>query len=591
MGGVVTASPAVTSGDVLYIGIDNGRLFSINGWNGSINWNYLTDGPIRSSVSINDSGTVYFGSNDGKLYAMNSDGTVKWSFLTGDAVQSSPSLDTLGNVYVGSNDGKLYKVDDSGAEIWQVATGGAVRSSPVLGSDGTVYFGSADNMVYAVSANGQVSWTYQADSPVNGTGALGWNGILYIGTDSGKLLAISPEGELLWYYQTGYSITAPPMVTGDNMIYVGSGDGALYGLVDPNLLLLAKQSALYLPNQWPTFQHNNQRTGQRAGDAVGPGLSVALLPNPIIPSHVDLYLFSDQALRELPVVELNGTAQNINTAGQIADNVYHAALHLAADGSNALYASAVDLNNNAGELNTDFSFAKVLAGRDNRLALAALGVEVRIPAQHVAASGAVVLMPVDVGNPGSWERLQAEADILPLPGKGRMFAMKTTAPVEQGFVLISRVESGAGRSIHQLTSSGWVPLRTYTDESGSQIWAYPQSEGLFGIFDGGAAEVVPRELQLAGAYPNPFNASAVIRYTIPAGEYFTEHSMLPVKLTVYNLRGQAVKTLLRGDLLPGSYETVWDATGSSGQVVASGIYLLRLSAGEQVAMSKITVLK
>ena len=174
------------------------------------------------------------------------------------------------------NDGNLYAVNPSGTQLWSYNTDGEINSSPVIGADGTVYFGSADSSVYAVSSSGLLVWSYKSDSPVNGTGALSFNGILYIGTDNGKLLALSPTGEMLWYYQTNGTITAPPLITADNMIYVGSADGAIYGMVDPNLLGLSKGTIVENPGQWPTFQQNNQRTGQRAGDVFGPILSVEL---------------------------------------------------------------------------------------------------------------------------------------------------------------------------------------------------------------------------------------------------------------------------------------------------------------------------
>ena len=55
-------------------------MFSINGVDGSINWNYQTGGPINSSASISDSGVGHFGSDDGELYALNPDGTLKWAY-------------------------------------------------------------------------------------------------------------------------------------------------------------------------------------------------------------------------------------------------------------------------------------------------------------------------------------------------------------------------------------------------------------------------------------------------------------------------------------------------------------------------------
>ena len=81
-------------------------------------------------------------------------GTVLWEFRTGGIVYSSPAIGSDGTVYVGSWDNKLYAINGkSGVKLWEFETGGDVRSSPAIGSDGTVYVGSDDNKLYAIKTN------------------------------------------------------------------------------------------------------------------------------------------------------------------------------------------------------------------------------------------------------------------------------------------------------------------------------------------------------------------------------------------------------------------------------------------------------
>jgi outer membrane protein assembly factor BamB len=62
---------------------------------------------VTSSPAVTDS-AVYFGSNDGNVYAVDrADGTKLWQYQTGDTVLSSPAV-ADGSVYVGSFDGNLY---------------------------------------------------------------------------------------------------------------------------------------------------------------------------------------------------------------------------------------------------------------------------------------------------------------------------------------------------------------------------------------------------------------------------------------------------------------------------------------------------
>ena len=83
--------------------------------NPTTNWEtpYSTGGTIFSSPAIAADGTVYIGSNDNKLHAINSDGSSKWTFTTGDWVDSTPAIGADGTVYFGSWDNQLYAIDPS----------------------------------------------------------------------------------------------------------------------------------------------------------------------------------------------------------------------------------------------------------------------------------------------------------------------------------------------------------------------------------------------------------------------------------------------------------------------------------------------
>ena len=80
-----------------------------------------------------------------------------WEFVTGGGVRSSPAIGSDGTVYVGSNDKKLYAINGkSGVKLWEFETGGFVYSSPAIGSDGTVYVGSRDKKLYAINGKSGV---------------------------------------------------------------------------------------------------------------------------------------------------------------------------------------------------------------------------------------------------------------------------------------------------------------------------------------------------------------------------------------------------------------------------------------------------
>jgi hypothetical protein len=93
-----------------------------------------------------------------------------------------------------------------------------------------------------------------------------------------------------------------------------------------------------------------------------------------------------------------------------------------------------------------------------------------------------------------------------------------------------------------------------------------------------AAKNVPREYDLAQNFPNPFNPSTVIQYAIP----FKSH----VLLTVHNLLGQVVSTLVNGEQEAGFHEIKFEALN-----LASGVYLYRLEAGKFVQTRKLTLIR
>ncbi|MCX6841721.1 MAG: PQQ-binding-like beta-propeller repeat protein, partial [candidate division WOR-3 bacterium] len=105
----------------------------------------------NSSPAIGPDGTIYVGSRDSSLCAVNPDGTLKWHYVTGGGIRSSPAVAADGTVYVGSDDNYFYAVGPDGILWWSYATGGNIRMSPVQAADGTVYVASSDDYVYAFS--------------------------------------------------------------------------------------------------------------------------------------------------------------------------------------------------------------------------------------------------------------------------------------------------------------------------------------------------------------------------------------------------------------------------------------------------------
>lgn len=147
-------------------------------------WEFETDAAVRSSPAVVE-GTVYVGSDDGHVYAIDAaTGEQQWAYRTGGAVVSSPAVfDHV--VYVGSNDHHLHAVSaETGEKLWSFETGGSVRSPSTVQTGfreleyaDVVGFGSDDGSVYHLNAvTGEELGTVDTDGPVVAAPAMLRNG-------------------------------------------------------------------------------------------------------------------------------------------------------------------------------------------------------------------------------------------------------------------------------------------------------------------------------------------------------------------------------------------------------------------------------
>jgi len=96
-------------------------------------------------------------------------------------------------------------------------------------------------------------------------------------------------------------------------------------------------------------------------------------------------------------------------------------------------------------------------------------------------------------------------------------------------------------------------------------------------------DLLPDRFALGQNFPNPFNASTVIEFTVPRASYVT--------LSIYNILGQQVAALVDRPLSRGGYTVIWDGLTDRGSDVPSGVYFYRLSTGGQSQVRKMVMLR
>jgi outer membrane protein assembly factor BamB len=217
-----------------------------------VKWTFPTGDRIVSSPVYRD-GVIYFGGDDGNVYAVNAaDGRQLWKHATGGPVPATPALagDLL---YIGSYDGKFYALEArTGVTRWKFATGGERRfeakglhglqprnqtipdqfdvylSSPVV-AGGAVFFGSGDGNLYALdAATGKEKWRYNASgSWIITSPAVTRGKVVAATSDSSLYLVLDAQtGKPVVQKQGNAYVFASPAVAGD-IVYVGVLNGSL----------------------------------------------------------------------------------------------------------------------------------------------------------------------------------------------------------------------------------------------------------------------------------------------------------------------------------------------------------------------------
>jgi len=159
-GYAVFASPSVRD-ETVFIGCYDiaddghtfGSLYAFDITTGDVKWRYKVADWIVTTPTISSNGDLFFGSDDGFLYALNSqDGSLIWKFDNhGSYWRSSPAIDGDDTVIAGSNDCNVYALNrKDGSVKWQFHTENIVKSSPAIGKHGNIIFGSSDGYVYNI---------------------------------------------------------------------------------------------------------------------------------------------------------------------------------------------------------------------------------------------------------------------------------------------------------------------------------------------------------------------------------------------------------------------------------------------------------
>ena len=120
-------------------------------------------------------------------------------------------------------------------------------------------------------------------------------------------------------------------------------------------------------------------------------------------------------------------------------------------------------------------------------------------------------------------------------------------------------------------------------DAGYENFTIPVYFGLTLDVDDEAIDIIPLKNTLHQNYPNPFNPTTTIPFDIVKSDR--------VNLSVYNIKGEMVRTLVNSNLNPGSYEVRWDGRSESGINMSAGMYFIELKGTNFRETNKMIYLK
>lgn len=286
----IWSSPAIDTDGTIYIGsylyekepyVQVGYVFAINP-DGTEKWRYETT-HVHPSTAISKDGFLYVGGATpikggevtGQLNKLDRDGKLVWSYEFEAWQESSPSIADSGMIYIGSKEGKIYAINPDGTLKWsyKVDPGNineipkeerdnvdeyhlnGVSALPAIGKDETIYVGAWNSYFYALNPDGTLKWKFKTPAAYEGvssSAAIGADGTIYFGSNSGYFYALNPDGTLKWKFKGELigGIIGSPAIGADGTVYIGSNsDGYLYAFGGPEKGKGATESATKQPEK------------------------------------------------------------------------------------------------------------------------------------------------------------------------------------------------------------------------------------------------------------------------------------------------------------------------------------------------------
>lgn len=556
------------------------------------------------ALVTNQNGHVFAGSTFNGVYRSTDNGS-SWTQINsgltafGSTMVLSIVASTNSTLFIGTSAG-IYRSTNNG-DSWSSSNSGIPSgiSASALGvaPNGTIVAAMSDGSIYRSTTSGN-GWTKVGNPP--GPGGF-WNvaflqtGELFATTDQRGVFRSTDDGTT-WQAANsglrGFVITSLGIAP-DGSILAGTHRGTIYRSTDNGTTWSLGDGSYFQAGK--TFMVHSSGTIYTAGGgtvlrSTNNGISWSALPS--TGSFLGPNVFAAGA----------GSGVVINNLGTLFGSVYGLGLYQSTNGGTSWnkVSAVTDPYIHSLIMHTNGSIflgaGGVWRSTDGGTTWSKLTALPNVNTYTIAGrtDGSIFVGTLGSGvfrSTNNGESWTAVSNGIPTTGNNIVNNISSIAFNSSGIYLAT--QSGVYRSTNN--GDSWTTVNSGLPSSPAELICYsivskPSGELFVATADGrvyrtGALTavahqetVVPSTFSLSQNYPNPFNPSTTIAFDIPSAGV--------VSLTVFDLLGRQVTTLVNDHLQPGQYQTTWNATG-----MPSGVYLYRLQAGGFVQTRKLILQK
>ena len=224
----------------IIFGTEYGKICALN-HKGQVIWKINTESSIRSTPCYAKE-KILIGSKDKNIYIISTKGIIEKKIFIDHPTESTPTLEE-NRIIIGTNEGEIKFMDLTGQILWEHNTNGKITSKPIIlktQKEKIIIVSSTDNNLYAISWTGKLLWKYKTKGSIYSEPIIldidqdGSEEII-IGSCDNKIHVITEKGIKKWTYETNFwvvsSVTAADInKDGKTEIIAGSYDTNIYVL-------------------------------------------------------------------------------------------------------------------------------------------------------------------------------------------------------------------------------------------------------------------------------------------------------------------------------------------------------------------------